>query len=326
MDIRFDKLFLLGLLGAGLGAFRLAAQAPDASSFDKAKTDPVQSERPTGDSAPVDQMTLAAGDLIDVNILGEPDLSGKFRVSQNGDILLGVGGPIQVGGLSADDAAAAIEKRLTDSQLLREPHVTVFVEEYASAGVSVLGDVKSPGVYPMFGKHTLYDALALAGGLSATAANEVTIIHHDDPQHPQLVTMTNSPQQMAQPDVPVMPGDKIIASSAGVVYALGEVGRPGGFVLARNEPTYTVTKVLALAQGFTHVAKLNSAIVIRKTDHGVEQYAFAIPKVLEGKEPDIQLQAGDIVFVPSSTVKLLSYRALEAVFTTVTGLVTYGKL
>ena len=127
-------------------------------------------------------------------------------------------------------------------------------------------------------------------------------------------------------DVPIQPGDKIVVSAAGVVYVLGEVGRPGGFVLARNESSYTVEKVLSLAQGFTHVAKLNDSLVIRKTSAGIIQYRIQISEILKGKQADMQLVAGDVVYVPSSTKKIIGYRSLEAIFTTATGLAIYGKL
>jgi polysaccharide export outer membrane protein len=115
----------------------------------------------------------------------------------------------------------------------------------------------------------------------------------------------------------------VIASAAGVVYAVGEVARPGGFVLSRNESSYSVIKVLSLAEGATHTAKLNNAVVIRKTGQGLVQYSVQISKILGGKEADMQLMAGDILYVPSSTIKLLGYRALEAVFSTTTGVIIY---
>jgi polysaccharide biosynthesis/export protein len=326
MVTRIGQLACVGLTGVLLSSPFLVAQTPQPSSTPSSDTEGVQNEKLGAPVPTSDSLTLSPGDLIEVNILGEPDLSGKFRVSGVGEIGLGVGGPISVRGLTAEQAAAAIEKRLLDGKFLREPHVTVFVDEYASMGVAVLGEVKTPGVYPIFGQHGLYDALSLGGGLATTASGEVTIIHRSDPQHPQIVTLSNSPEHIFESDVPVSPGDKIIASPAGVVYALGEVGRPGGFVLSRNETSYSVVKVLSLAEGFTHTAKLNSAIVIRKTPSGVEQYAIEIPKILAGKEADLPLKSGDILYVPTSNAKLLGYRTLEAVFTTVGGLIIYKGL
>ena len=285
----------------------------------------LQQENVKSDRLAPHRLTLSAGDLIEINILDEPGLSGKVRVSQSGDVRLVIGGQVHVEGLTADEAAAAIEIRLREGQFIREPHVSVFVDEYALEGVTVLGEVKSPGVYPLFGAQGLYYAIASAGGLTSAAANEVTIIHIADPQHPQIVELTNSPALAQEYDVQIQPGDKVIVSAAGVVYVLGEVGRPGGFVLARNESNYTVEKVLSLAQGFTHFAKLNDSLVIRKTSAGLIQYRIQISEILKGKQADMQLVAGDVVYVPSSTKKIIGYRSLEAIFTTGTGLAIYGR-
>lgn len=271
------------------------------------------------------RLTLSAGDLIEINILDEPDQSGKVRVSESGDVTLILGGRVHVEGLTADEARAAIEARLREGQFIQDPHVSVFVDEYAAEGVTVLGEVRNPGVYPLFGAQGLSYAIASAGGLTSAAANEITIIHKNDPDHPQIVELPPSLGPAQELGVQIQNGDKIVVSAAGVVYVLGEVGRPGGFVLARNEPSYTVEKVLSLAQGFTHVAKLNNSLVIRKTSAGILQYQIQISEILKGKEADMQLMAGDVLYVPSSTKKIIAYRSLEAIFTTATGLAIYGR-
>jgi len=271
-------------------------------------------------------VTLSPGDLIEVNVLGEPDLSTKLRISESGEIALAVGGPISVLGLTVDEASAAIQRELRDGGFVNEPYVRVFVDESIASGVTILGEVKAPGVFPVFGHHDLFDLISLAGGLLPTAGRDVAIQHKADPDHPEVVHLSTSIRPGTSGNVPILPGDKIVVSAAGVVYVLGAVGRPGGFMLSRNEENYSILKLLSLANGFMPTAKLKGAVLIRKTDTGVTQYALSISEILSGKQADMNIEAGDIVYVPSSTAKILGYRSLEAVFSTVTGLAVYGRL
>lgn len=276
-------------------------------------------------SQPSEDIQLSPGDLIEVNVFDTPELSGKYRVSTSGDVDLVLAGSVHVQGLSSHAAAHLIEQRLLSRNLLIDPHVSIFIVDYVDQGISVLGEVKSPGTYPLMGEHRFFDAISAAGGFTNSAANEATIIHKSDPLHPQVLPITNKPELQGNYDVRIEPGDKIIVSAVGVVYVLGEVGRPGGFVLARNEEQYTVTKVLALAQGVTHTAKLDNAVILRKIGNDVTQHPVPIKKILKNEAPDAALLAGDVLYVPSSSVKLIGYRALEAAFATGTGLAIYGR-
>jgi polysaccharide export outer membrane protein len=272
-----------------------------------------------------EDIQLSPGDLIEVNVFDTPEMSGKYRISTSGDIDLVLAGTIHVQGLSSRAASSLVEQRLQSRNLLIDPHVTIFVIDYVDQGISVLGEVKSPGTYPLMGEHRFFDAISAAGGFTNSAANEATVIHKSDPLHPEVLSLTSKPELQGSYDVQIQPGDKIIVSAVGVVYVLGEVGRPGGFVLARNEERYTVTKVLALAQGVTHTAKIDSAVILRKTGNDVTQTPVPIKKILQNKAPDTALLAGDVLYVPSSSVKLIGYRALEAAFATGTGLAIYGR-
>ena len=87
-----------------------------------------------------------------------------------------------VGGLTAEEAAVSIESLLRDEKILKHPHVEVFVQEYATQGVSILGEVKNPGVYPELGSHSLLDFISVAGGITPTAGKAVTVTHKNDPE------------------------------------------------------------------------------------------------------------------------------------------------
>ena len=90
----------------------------------------------------------------------------RFRVDNLGDITLPVGGTVKVMGLTAEQVQVAIEDRFRQRDILHHPHVEVFVLEYATQGVTVMGEVKLPGVYPLLGKHTVLDFISVAGGLT----------------------------------------------------------------------------------------------------------------------------------------------------------------
>src|SRR6266852_4819335 len=107
-------------------------------------------------------------------------------------------------------------------------------------------------------------------------------------------------------------GDIVTVPHAGIVYVLGAVGRPGGFVLVNDRAQMTTLKVLALAGGFSRTAKKDHAVIIRKDNQGQQhEVAVDLKKVLERTAEDLQLQPSDILYVPDSASKQAMYRALE---------------
>jgi polysaccharide export outer membrane protein len=107
-------------------------------------------------------------------------------------------------------------------------------------------------------------------------------------------------------------GDIVTVPHAGIVYALGAVGRPGGFVLVNDRGKMTTLKLLALAGGLSRTAKKDRAVIIRKDNQGQQhQVAVDLKKVLEFQSEDVQLQPGDILFVHDSGAKQAMLRALE---------------
>jgi polysaccharide export outer membrane protein len=107
-------------------------------------------------------------------------------------------------------------------------------------------------------------------------------------------------------------GDIVTVPHAGIVYVLGAVGRPGGFVLLNDRAQMTTLKVLALAGGFSRTAKKDHAVIIRKDNQGQQhEVAVDLKKVLERTAEDVQLQPSDILYVPDSASKQAMYRALE---------------
>jgi polysaccharide export outer membrane protein len=239
-----------------------------------------------------------------VKVLGtvDPDFSPKLRVDEQGSITLPYAGPVRVAGRTAEDAALLIEATFRDKDILKDPHVSVTVLEYSTQGVTVGGEVKNPGVYPLLGTHNLLDLMAAAGGVTPNAGKDVTITHRDDPAQPQIVNVATRAGSAVNFNVDIRPGDTIVVSHAGIVYVLGDVTKPGGFLI-ENSDRLTVLQAVALAQGTNRTASLDHAKIIRKTANGREEVQVPLKKILADKIPDQMLADGDILFVPGSAPK-----------------------
>jgi len=263
-------------------------------------------------------LLIGAGDLLEVSLYGMPDFKTDVRVSPGGEISLPMLGAVAVGGLSVEQAQLLIESRLSEKGLFNDPHVTVFEKEYATQGISLLGEVQKPGIYPLLGSRRLYDAISAAGGTTPKAGRYALITRRNDPQHSvRLPLLAGAPESMEN-NVIVEPGDTIVVSKAGVVYVVGDVHQPGGFVM-ENGNDITVLKAIALAQGTNPNASLNGARLIRKTPEGPKDVPLELKKMLAAKASDLPLQPDDIVFVPGSAGKSAAKRGAEAILQMVTG-------
>jgi polysaccharide biosynthesis/export protein len=266
-------------------------------------------------------MRLDAGDLLEITTFDTPELSGKFRVDSRGSVTLPVGGAVPVQGLTAEQAATAMERFLRDRDILKNPHVTVLVLEYATQGITLLGEVKQPGVYPLEGKHSVIDFISMAGGLTPTASKVVSISHRAPPWDTVSINLAKENGGSLENDVEVQPGDRVVALRAGVVYVIGDVGKPGGYVVDGNG--VTVVQALALAQGMNRTAKSNG-MLIRTTPAGRTQTELALNKILTNKAADPKLQDGDIVYVPISGAKDWTNKGVAAAMQMAVGMVIYG--
>jgi len=295
-------------------ALLFAQDAPVANPSDSADA------RPKSTSPAID---IGPGDLLDIVVFDTPELSSHVRVTQDGFANLPVLGRVELSGLNADQAARRLETLFRRRNLLLEPHVTVFIVEYASQGATVSGEVRQPGVYPTLGNRRLVDMLAIAGGISPTAGKSVSIIHRDDPSHPLAVALQGNASRLGAQDNPnILPGDTIVVAKAGVVYIVGDVGKPGGFLVDNNDRLSTA-QALALAGGPNRTASLSKTRLIRKVDGGRQEYTLDVAKLLKGKQADLPLNDGDIIWVPSSNVKTFGYRGIEAAISITSGLAIY---
>lgn len=266
-------------------------------------------------------LQISSGDLLDVTVFDTPELSDKLRVDEHGVIALPVAGDLVVSGFTAEEAGHAIEKKLLDADILKHPHVSVSVLEYATQGVTVIGEVKNPGVYPLLGAHGVLDLISAAGGATPNAGKAVTITHRDDLNHPVIVNVDSKPGSPAIFNVDIRPGDTVAVSHSGVVYVVGDVAKPGGFLIESND-RLTVLQAIALAQGTNRTASLNHAKLIRKTNGVREELPVPLKKILANNSPDELLADGDILFIPSSGPQN-AWRDVESILPAAAGAAIY---
>lgn len=255
-------------------------------------------------------LRLDAGDLVEVGVYNVPELTTKARVSSKGEIYLPLIDYVHVADLTAEEAEGLIQKRLSDGGFVRNPHVTLFVDQYASQGASVLGEVARPGVYPVPGQQRLFDLISAAGGLTEKAGRSITVTHRDLPDKPITVPLSRNVSDNPDSNIPVLPGDTIIVRKADLVYVVGDVGRPSGFLM--DSAHLTVLQAIALAGGTTRTANLGGARIIHRGPSGISESPVELKKILRAKAPDVTMQADDILFVPTSATKAFAGRTFEA--------------
>jgi polysaccharide export outer membrane protein len=240
-----------------------------------------------------------------------------------------------VSGLTVQQAEQELNKVL--GKYIRDPQVVVSVAEERSQPVSILGAVNTPGVHQVQGHKTLLEMLALAGGMRPDAGYSIRITRQLewgciplpkvelDPSGRFSVAELNLKKIMEaknpEENVQIFPHDVITVPKAEMVYVIGDVKHSGGFVLGEAE-SMSVLQALSLAEGLNGTADARHARILRLThDSGQrEELPVDVKGVLAGKKTDIALRGDDILFVPGSTGKKASLRALEATIQTGTGL------
>jgi polysaccharide export outer membrane protein len=340
--VRSRSLFVLSLVLFSGSEFQAWTQQEPASSpaGSVAPTLPVSqaavgSSRQNSDSAtaaqsgaPVSSVAIAAGnslalrlgsgDLLEVGVYNVPELATKARIGNSGDIYLPLIDYVHVGGLTVEEAQALIQKRLEDGGFVRNAHVTIFLDESASQGVTILGEVTRPGLYPALGDRKLYDMISVAGGFTPAAGRKVSIIRQNTEAGTITVTLPRNLADDLQDNVEILPGDTITVPRAPIIYVVGDVGRPAGLLV--DNGTLTVLQALALAGGANRTAKLGGVRIIRKGPEGMTETKVPLKKMLEAKAPDITLQADDILFVPLSGARVAAGTGFNAAVAAASGL------
>src|SRR5580704_5039264 len=321
------------VLGLGFWSPRICAQTAAPAPKPAAAASVAATPGPT-----LSAYVLGPDDEITVRALDVDEIDGKTaRVDRSGSVDLPLVGKLKAAGMSIGEFEVELTKRL--GKYVRDPKVSVTVSDYKSQPVSVLGAVNTPGVYNLTGPSTLAQVLSKAGGLRNDAGNTVNITRSKawgtiplpnaktDASGEYSTVDVNVKNLMdaknPQDNITVKPTDIISVPRADLVYVVGAVNKPGGFVLNERE-NMSVLQAVSMSEGLTKTSSPKGAKIIRG---GMTPERKEIPinlsKVLSGNSPDMPLLANDILFVPNSGTKTATYRVLEAAIQTGTGIAIF---
>ncbi len=258
-----------------------------------------------------DSIRITPGDTLQIRVYEIPEFSGPVRVSGDGRVHLAYLGDVQVAGLTEGEAAHRIDEELLSHNLVLNPQTTVYIPTFSARGITILGEVVHPGVYPLPSSRSLVDIMAEAGGLTPQADTRISIKHKDGSIRDELILLPSDNGKLTLAnDIPVGLGDRIVVQRAGLIYVLGDVTKPGGFIMQTNG-TITVLEALAAAGGPTRTAGENKAVLIQRGLDGTTSAPLSLNDILRGKKPDFFLRAGDVIYVPTSNEKNFVVHAPE---------------
>jgi len=234
---------------------------------------------------------LGAGDALKISVFENPDLSLETKISEAGSITFPLIGDVNIGGLSTAEAEKKISGMLTGGGFLRKAEVNIMVTELQSQQVSVLGQVLHPGRYPVAGKRSVTDMLAMAGGVGPEGGDTATVVRTRNgkttKQVVNLVQMIQSADMKS--NLELVNGDVVFVDRAPKFYIYGEVQHPGGYKLEQN---MTVVQALSVGGGLTP----------RGTERGIRiKRRDAKGNLVEiSANHDETLQADDVVYMKES--------------------------
>jgi polysaccharide export outer membrane protein len=254
-----------------------------------------QPPRPLPSAPPPSDYLVGAGDILQITVYGEKELSGPFRVDNDGTFPYQYLNRVKAEGLTTQAIEESMEKALADG-FLRNPQVSVEVKEYRSQNVWVQGQVRAPGKYPLPANASLMDAIFLAGSTTADAGNWVEIYRQRSAAAtgPSVATAGNKPDErikltdvqsgIAQ-SIKIQDNDTIFVPKAQVIYVAGMVRAPGAF---RFDDGMTVFEAISLAGGVNEKGSNSRMSIVR--------FVNGQRKEVDAKSGDM-LQPGDQVVV-----------------------------
>ena len=246
-----------------------------------------------GTSRAQGEYILGQDDLLNIAVYENDDLATLARINGEDKIAMPLIGEITIGGLTVRKAEEKIAVRLADGFLLN-PSVSIFVKEYHSKKVTILGEVDKPGLYELSGNATLLEIISQAGGLTDKAGNEALVKRVSGPEGDETCSYLRlnlrdlTEKGNLSGNIAVKDKDSIFITKSGFIYVTGQVAKPGAF---KYEGGMTVAKAIALAEGLTDKAAPGGTEIVRKNGDTEES--------IKG-EMSTQVQPEDLVSVPES--------------------------
>jgi len=269
-------------------------------------------------------------DLIEISVFEVEKLNKTVRVSSQGNISLPLLGVLRVKGLTANQVEKELRELLAE-KYLQDPQVSVFIREYRSQRISVIGAVKEPKVFEVTGQKTVLDMLAMAGGVRDDAGHLLFLIRPpaaegealealEKGKAPEALEGGKGPNQ-GRPqtfvidleellikgdltlNVPLMHADVLNIPISGKVFVGGEVIKPGGFPIGKKR--MTLSQAIVLAAGLKPQANGSETKIFRYSEKGIgkEVLSFNIYAIQKGENEDPYLNENDIIIVPRHGMK-----------------------
>jgi len=275
---------------------------------------------------PYADYVIGSDDLLEIDVYQADELKRTVRVSSQGFIGLPLVGQIKAKGLTPVQLEAEIVKGLT--KYMEEPLVSIYVKEYKSQTIGVIGAVTSPRVYAVTGQRYLLDMLSMAGGLSRDAGIICYILRPLDMERggtSRTETIVIDLNELLEKgnialNVPVFGGDVINVPKGGVFFVDGEVQKPGAFPIQGKT---TLVQALAMSGGLKYEAEKSEIKVIRDNGRGEKEIITAnYTDMSNGELQDIQIKENDIIIAPTSGIK----NFLSGFMNIIRGFVSFGTI
>lgn len=242
-------------------------------------------------------------DVLEIAVVGEDELTRTVRVSENGTITMPYLGEVQVEGLTRGELESRLRQLLIEGNFLENPQVIIFIREYQSKRVAVIGAVVSPGTFELLGRQTLRQIIAQAGGATIEAGNQIEVIRsHDDGTSSILMVSRYDLYTDVDTDIPLEANDIVRVPSDVLIkiYVGGQVQNPGVLEVRKSQMP-TLLQAIIQAGGFAERASKGSVILKRKKEDGDwETRRIDVDDIIKGKKDDIQLRENDVVWVSQS--------------------------
>jgi polysaccharide biosynthesis/export protein len=252
----------------------------------------------------ISKMRLMPGLVLQMSVFGAPEMTQALSVDDRGDVAVPLAGLVHVQGDTLREAETRIARALEEKQMINDPEVSLQLMAYTPRTVVVAGEVQQPGRIQLLAPRPLLDVLASAGGVTTAAGGDIEVRHpvSGAPDEVSHIPYANGKEPTAAESALVYPGDSIFVRRAGVIYVLGAVTRPGGYLMV-NAGKLTLTQAIATAYGTTPVASPNRTIIIRRQGDKLVRMQLDLNKEQRGEAAPLPLQDGDVVYVPTSKVK-----------------------
>jgi polysaccharide export outer membrane protein len=258
--------------------------------------------QPAQTAAPSPGYRIGPRDLVEIRVYETPELNVSRRVSEDGKVSLPLVGDVELAGLTETEATQKI-KGVLEAKLLQRASVAVQVQEFRSRPISVIGSVRQGGNLSFSGHWTLLEAITAAGGLTEGHGNLIFVLRRaDNGLSDQVAVQVNDLLVRADPkvNIPIVAGDLInVPGTIEVtIYCLGEVHQPGALSFKSSERISLLT-VIARAGGLTDRAA-NKILIKHNGLSGQSEIIADYKRILAGKDPDPEVQPGDVVVIKES--------------------------